>query len=115
MTTIVQRPIADIPPALAHVFDVAVIGMALLAPDSTLLRANARFCDMLGYSQGELLALPAGAIVHPEQRQEEFACRERLLKGVAGSAERASSSYLHRDGRAVRVDATCTLLHGDEG
>ena len=114
MTTIVQRPIADIPSSLAHAFDMAVIGMALLAPDSTLLRANASFCEMLGYSQGELLALPAGAIVHPEHRQEEFARRERLLEGT-GSAEPAPSSYLHRDGHAVRVDATCTLVRGENG
>jgi PAS domain S-box-containing protein len=114
VTTIVQRPIADIPPSLAHVFDMAVIGMALLALDSTVLRANASFCEMLGYSEHELLALPAGAIVHPEHRQEEFARRERLLEG-GGSAERALSSYLHRDGHAMRVDVTCTVVRGENG
>ena len=92
----------------------AVIGMALVALDSTLLRANARFCDMLGYTQGELLALPAGAIVHPDDRQEEFERRDRLLKG-ARSAERALSTYLHRDGHAVRVDATWTLVREADG
>lgn len=106
-----KRPISD---SSSPAFDLAVIGMALVDLDANLLRANASFCDRLGYTHGELLALPAGAIVHPDHRQEEIARRARLLEG-AGSADRRPVPYLHRDGRVVLVDATYTLVRDENG
>jgi PAS domain S-box-containing protein len=110
----VKQPIGDLRGLHALAFNHAVIGMALLAPDSTLLHANASFCDLLGYTPGELLALPAGAIVHPDDRQQEAARQGRMLAGLEAS-ERATLSLLHRDGEALRVDATCTLVAQEDG
>jgi len=110
----VKQSIGDFQGLHAHAFEVAVVGMALVAPDSALLQANARFCDLLGYTAQELLALPAGAIVHPDDRQEVVTRHARVLGGV-GASERALLSLLHRNGEAVRVDATCTLLPPENG
>jgi PAS domain S-box-containing protein len=107
-----KRPIRASAPSLA--FDLAVVGMALVAADSSLLRVNASFCSLLGYSCDELLALPAGATVHPDHRQEDTARRARLLERK-GPPERGPVVYLHRDGHAVTLDATWTLLPGENG
>ena len=109
-----KRPIGDFPGAHALAFDVAVIAMALVAPDSTVLRANASFCDLLGYTHEELLTLPAGGAVHPEHRQREMARHARLLEG-AGAGDRATVSYLRRDGQSVLVNATWTPMQGGNG
>jgi PAS domain S-box-containing protein len=110
----VKRPIGDFPGAHAHAFDVAVIAMALVAPDSTVLRANASFCDLLGYTHEELLTLPGGATVHPDDRQREVMRHARLLEG-AGAADRATVSYLHRDGQSLLVNATSTPMQAGNG
>jgi PAS domain S-box-containing protein len=113
-TSKVKQPIGDFQSLHALAFDLAVVGMALAAPDSTLLQANASFCDLLGYTREELLALPAGAIVHPDDRQDEAARHARVLAGV-GTSERALVSLLHRNGEAVRVEATRSLVPQERG
>jgi PAS domain S-box-containing protein len=88
--------------------------MALLTPDSTVSRANASFCGLLGYTHEELLALPGGAVVHPDDRRQEVARHARLLANP-GAADRATVSYLHRDGQPVLVNATCTPVQTGSG
>ncbi|MBW4580774.1 MAG: PAS domain S-box protein [Tildeniella nuda ZEHNDER 1965/U140] len=47
-------------------FHDAPIGMALISMDDRWLKVNPMLCGMLGYVEVELLALPASALVHPE-------------------------------------------------
>jgi PAS domain S-box-containing protein len=88
--------------------------MALLGLDGAVVRANPRFCQMLGYTEQDLLAAPPGAIGHTDERQDDLACRERLLAGTH-STDRRERRYLHRDGQVVRADTTCTLVRDDRG
>jgi len=95
-------------------FEFAVIGMALLAPDSRVQAANRAFCEMLGYTQGELRALPPHALSHPNDRQEEVVQRGRLLDGAATSYQ-CEHRYLHRDGHVIWGQLTCALARDTAG
>ena len=47
-------------------FDQAIVGIAHHAVDGRYLKANARYCDMLGYREEELLRLTHLDVLHPE-------------------------------------------------
>jgi len=47
-------------------FDYAAVGMALVATDGRWLKVNQALCDLVGYSEVELLATNLQSITHPE-------------------------------------------------
>src|ERR1044072_3144690 len=58
-------------------FDLALadapIGVAIVGLDSRLLRANRALCEMLGYSQRELLERNLPDLTHPDDRWKDKA------------------------------------------
>jgi PAS domain S-box-containing protein len=44
----------------------APIGMALISPDDRWIKVNPKLCNMLGYSESELLTMKTSMLVHPE-------------------------------------------------
>jgi len=110
----VKPPPRDLAGAHSFAFDAAVAGMALVGSDDRLLRVNASFTALLGYTSDELLALGAGALAPPEHRQRQIALRERLLQGAC-PPERAAAEYLHRDGRVVSLDTVWTRVPAEPG
>ena len=101
-------------PPFGPAFDFAAIGMALLGPDSRLLRVNRALCEMLGYTQQELLQLPPHALSHPNDWQEEVLQRGRLLAGTAASYQ-CEHRLLHHDGHVVWGLLTCSLARDTAG
>jgi PAS domain S-box-containing protein len=98
----------------ASMFEFAPLGMVLLAPDSCLLRVNRAFCAMVGYSPDQMLELPANALSHPDDWQEELGRRARLTAG-AGSSYECDRRFLHRDGHIVWGHLACALVRDEAG
>jgi PAS domain S-box-containing protein len=75
---------------LETVFNLAT--MAIATTDSNLLydRVNPAFCDLTGYSAGELIGRPAGSIFGEAD-------------GVLDSARHDNFSFARKDGTCVRV------------
>lgn len=101
------------PPA-GSAFDSAAIGMALIAPDSRRLRVNQAFCDLLGYTSEELLALSLDEISHPDDVAEGRRLRTRILGNGEGSYQR-EKRFVHKSGRVVWGLVTCTLVSDSAG
>ena len=99
---------------LASAFHDALIGMTLVAPDNRRLRVNRAFCDFLGYTEQELLALTLHDIVHPDEIEEERRERALLLAGDK-ACYRREKRYRHRDGRILWADFSCTLVRDAAG
>jgi PAS domain S-box-containing protein len=99
---------------LASAFEDAVIGMTLVAPDCTPLVVNNAFCDFLGYTRAQLLALTQSDIVHPDDLQEQRRQRALLLAGEKNTY-RLETRYLHRDGRILWADFSCALVRDEQG
>lgn len=57
--------------------------ICICGPDGRLLRLNPAGRDMLGYSNGEILALPFSAVIHAEDRPAIEAAMQKLPKGKA--------------------------------
>jgi PAS domain S-box-containing protein len=54
---------------LRRCFEDAAIGMAIVAVEGQMLRVNQALCDLLGYSEAELLSLTLWQVLHPDDRQ----------------------------------------------
>jgi diguanylate cyclase (GGDEF)-like protein/PAS domain S-box-containing protein len=95
-------------------FQHAAIGMALVAPDSHMLRVNGALCQMLGYSEQELLAMSFIDLTHEDDLD---ASRELAAELAEGGREtyQLEKRYIHRDGHIVHVLACVSLVRGVDG
>jgi PAS domain S-box-containing protein len=90
-------------------FDHAPIGMALTATDGRYLRVNHALCQMVGYSEEELLATTYMAITHPEDRSANRAAVQQMLAGELQTYQ-TEKRYLHKDSHLVWVLLNVTLV-----
>ena len=100
--------------AFASAFDLAPVAMALLGLDSRVQRANRAFCELLGYTQAELVELPPHAFSHARDRQNEIDGHAGLAAGHLKSFE-CEMRFVRRDGAVVSGRLTCLLLRSDTG
>jgi PAS domain-containing protein len=64
-------------------FENAPIGMALLTPEGRWTQVNPALCELLGYSEEELLELTYVDVTHPDDRSSSIRRRNKQLKGLA--------------------------------
>jgi len=98
-------------------FEQAGVGMALrgIEPrESRWLRVNQKLCDILGYTQEELLQLTSVDITPPEDRDLAIDYNEKLLKGEITSYSR-EKRYQRKDGRIIWASITLTAVSGPDG
>ncbi|HEY9707402.1 MAG TPA: PAS domain S-box protein, partial [Oculatellaceae cyanobacterium] len=62
-----------------NAFDYAAIGMALVALDGHYLKVNRSLCEIVGYSQQELLVKAFQAITHPDDIDADMGYINQLL------------------------------------
>jgi two-component system cell cycle sensor histidine kinase/response regulator CckA len=99
---------------LRRAFEDAPIGMALTSLTGQWLRVNQALCEIVGYTESELLATTFQAITHPDDLAQTLEITRQLLAGecVRGQHE---TRYLDRLGRGVWVSVTVSLVRDDEG
>jgi PAS domain S-box-containing protein len=95
-------------------YDLGLIGMAIAALDQTVLQANDRLCEMLGYSREELLGRSFRDLTHPEDRGLEEADHRGLL---AGRLDRYSCEkrYQRKDGSTIHVHISVGCVRDERG
>ncbi|MDP1568044.1 MAG: PAS domain S-box protein, partial [Polaromonas sp.] len=93
----------------SNAFEHAAIGMALIAVDSRRLRVNSAFCQMLGYSEAEMLARTVQDITHPDDIEWEVLKRKRALAGEIETYNWEKRDR-HKTGRIVWGHLTCSLV-----
>src|SRR5262249_1887118 len=78
------------------------------------LDVNRQFCEMLGYSEAELLGLSVKDLSHPEDRNLTDERRALMRDGQLGSVH-FEKRYLRKDGRVVWVNLTVALVPNAKG
>jgi PAS domain S-box-containing protein len=93
----------------SNAFEHAAIGMTLIGIDSRRLRVNSAFCQMLGYSEAEILARSFQEITHPDDIEGDL---QQLKRAIAGEIEtyQREKRYIHKSGRIAWVYLTCSLV-----
>jgi len=92
-----------------QLFDDAPIGMAVVALDDEKFRqVNARFTEMIGYSEAELLKRTPLNLTHPDDLAES----QRLVKALLDGRERCSleKRYIRKNGELLWVNRTACVI-----
>lgn len=99
------------------VFDQAETAMALRPVgrrDLPWQKVNRRFCEFLGYTEAELLRLPASAITVPEEDALAAGMDVRIASGEITNYSR-EKQYRRKDGSTVWGLMSTTVLHYPDG
>jgi two-component system, cell cycle sensor histidine kinase and response regulator CckA len=96
-------------------FELAAVGQAQADPTTgRLLRVNRKLCELLGYSERELLDSDFMTLTHPDDREGEFALFRQLVSGEIPEMV-IEKRMIRKDGAEVWVRITASLIYDDEG
>jgi PAS domain S-box-containing protein len=97
-----------------NAFDYAPIGMALVATDGRFLQVNRSLCELLGYSEQELLGADFQSLTHPDDLDANLAYMRRIMVGEINSFQ-MEKRYIHKRGHTVWVLLSVSLLRDGDG
>ncbi|WP_165304993.1 PAS domain-containing sensor histidine kinase [Pedobacter sp. SYP-B3415] len=97
-----------------QIFENSMIGMAIVDLRGNWLRANRSLCDMLGYSEQELIKLNVKDLTKPGDRERTDEILNRLITGDTPHAK-LEKQYKHKDGHYIWVAIAVTLLYDTAG
>jgi PAS domain S-box-containing protein len=78
-------------------FEMAPMGMAVVALDGRISKVNRSLCELLGHSREQLLASTVQDITHPDDLEVDLAFATRLVQGDI-SRYRLQKRYVRADG-----------------
>jgi diguanylate cyclase (GGDEF)-like protein/PAS domain S-box-containing protein len=99
---------ADAAGRFRSAFDNAAIGMALVSTEGRWLQVNRSLCQILGYSEQELLSTDFLSVTHPEDLPAALSNLGPLLKGRA-QATQMEKRYVHKGGHEIWVHWSVSL------
>jgi PAS domain S-box-containing protein len=106
-TDITERKLAEERFRLA--FNDAAIGMALVSPEGGFLQVNLALCDLVGYSESELLALDFQSITHPDDLDADLNYLAQMLTGEIRTYQ-MEKRYFHKQGSIVWILLNVSLV-----
>jgi PAS domain S-box-containing protein len=109
-----ERALAESEALFRAAFANAPIGMALVAADERTLQVNRAICDMLGFSEEELLATTLRALTHPDDVVANHELVERALAGEIDSYQ-MEKRYVRKDGGIIWAHLSVSLVRNDNG
>lgn len=105
----IKKALAESEEHFRNAFDYAAIGMALVAPEGDWLRVNRSFCEIVGYSEDELLISDFQAITHKDDLGNDLAEMYRMTVGEIFTSQ-LEKRYVHRLGHDVWVSNSFSLV-----
>ncbi|TMG14541.1 MAG: PAS domain S-box protein, partial [Chloroflexi bacterium] len=92
-----------------NAFQNAPIGIAVADLDGRFLEVNRALCQLLGYSEQQLLLTTVVAMTHPHDVDDFLAGTRELLTGET-SRFQSEQRYLHADGHLGWAHVSVSLL-----
>lgn len=96
--------------ALEH----ASIGKALVYTDGRFMKVNDALCQMVGYTEQELMQTDFQSITHPEDLDKDLGHVKLMLEGQEESFQ-MEKRYFHKDGHIVWVLLSASILRDENG
>ncbi len=97
-----------------HAFGDAPIGMALVSPAGRWLKVNRAICEIVGYSEAELLSSDFQTITHPEDLDTDLSYVQQMLAGEI-STYQLEKRYFHKRGHIVFILLNVSLVRDGNG
>ena len=97
-----------------RVFEEGPLGLALEGKDHHFVKVNSALCQMVGYSDAELLQMSFVDITHPDDLRTDVELAERLFRGEVPFYQ-LRKRYVKKNGDIIWISLTKSLLHDREG
>ncbi|MBW4581454.1 MAG: PAS domain S-box protein [Tildeniella nuda ZEHNDER 1965/U140] len=81
-------------------FDTTAVSMCLTSPAGQFLQVNASLCQMLGYTEAELLRLTFAELTHPDDLTVTLEYAQKLLAGDIAYYH-LEKRYQHKNGQTI--------------
>lgn len=94
-----------------HLFDNAVIGIALVSKDGTWLKVNRKMQEILGYTEYEFLRTDLQSLTHPEDRSPDEESMHNLGSGQIKTYT-MRKRYITKNGDIVWIRSTMHPYYG---
>ncbi|PZV14072.1 MAG: hypothetical protein DCF22_09585 [Leptolyngbya sp.] len=95
-------------------FDDAPIGMSLVSLTGQFLRANAYYCNLIEYTEAELLELTFQNLTHPADLEEDVEGIRQMLVGEIGSFQ-MEKRYITKQGAIIPVLMNTAPIRDQDG
>lgn len=105
----IKRALAESEERFRNAFDYAAIGMALVSPEGYWLRVNRSFCEIVGFSEAELLVSDFQALTHQDDLGNDLAEMYRMTVGEILTSQ-LEKRYVHSLGHDVWVSNSFSLV-----
>jgi len=110
----VDKILQDSSDWLRYAMEHSAIGMALVGLDGRWLKVNPALCQIIGYTEAELLATDFQSITHPDDLHSDLAQVQRMIRGEI-TYYHMEKRYFHRDGRIVWILLAVSLARDQAG
>jgi len=95
-------------------FEQAAVGIAHTSPDGRWLRVNQKICEILGYTQDELLKMNVQELTYPPDLPAGLAQVERVLAGEIDQYS-VEKRYVRRDGGLMWIHLSVSAVRDSNG
>ena len=97
-----------------NAFEHASIGMAIVALDGRWTRVNIALCEIVGYTEAELLTTDFQRITEPEDLDSELAAMRRLVSAEV-RCYHLPKRFFHKAGHVVWAMLSASLVRDERG
>jgi PAS domain S-box-containing protein len=110
----VEIALGDSNERLRATFDQAAVGICQNSLDGKYMQINQRFCDIMGYSETELIIKSFTELTHPDDLAKDDEKTKLLVKGELQSFT-MEKRYIRKDGEVVWANLAVSLARNLNG
>ncbi len=97
-----------------NIFERAETGIVLSTPEGAFIRANPKFCRIVGYTEAELRGMTFRGITHPDDQEQEVTALRQLSQGAINHFT-MDRRHIRKDGSLAWVNLTASAIRNDDG
>ncbi len=96
------------------IFEEGPLGMAVIGFNQRVLKVNAMLCQMLGYTEAEMMSQPFSFITHPIDLEIDSQLSKQLYYGRISNYQ-IEKRYITKDRATIWVTVTASVVRDDSG
>ena len=93
-------------------FDTAAVGMDIVSPEGRFLKVNSALCQILGYSEAELLQMTFKDLTYSEDIEQDLELERQLFSGEIPYFH-FEKRFIHKDGHLVWVLLSVAIVRDE--
>jgi len=97
------------------IFENSGIGMVTVEPGGNFTRVNKAFCEIMGYTESEILDKNFRDITHPDDLYQSDGITNELLEDVSRDTGTIEKRYFHKNGNIIWALTTLSLIRDSMG